>query len=82
MTDKSVAGSSNEVVITRKPVETWLPVWWTSCFSAKGKRIKAIAGNPSKTGKTVRIRAYFKGGVVERSVSPKNLEPRLPGEKP
>lgn len=68
--------TADEIVISRREPEKWVPVWWLSCFSAKGKKIKAIAGNPSRTGKTVRIRAYFKGGMVERNVSPKNLEPR------
>lgn len=68
--------TAEQIVIKRQEPEIWRPVWWLSCFGAKGKKIKAIVGNPSKTGKTVRIRAYFKGGMVERNVKPENLEPR------
>jgi hypothetical protein len=65
----------DEIVIRRREIEKWVPVWYYRAGCAE--RIRAIAGNPSRTGKTVRIR--FKGQYgdqMERSVSPKNLEPR------
>lgn len=66
--------TTNSVMIQRREPEQWVPVWW---HRRKGERIQAIAGNPSLTGKTVRVRASFKfGGQVERYVNPKNLEPR------
>jgi hypothetical protein len=65
-----------EVVIRRREPERWVPVWWLSAFGKKGERVKAIAGNPSRTGKTVRIRTEGIGGMIERHVNPKNLEPR------
>lgn len=52
----------------------WVPVWWTMW---DGKRVKAIAGPLSKTGKRVKVRYYVPGqGQIERSVSPKSVEPR------
>lgn len=54
--------------------DEWKPVWWRD---PHGMHVKAVVGPPSKTGKTVRIRAWFKyGGMVERCVNPKNLFPR------
>jgi hypothetical protein len=39
--------------------------------------VKAIAGNPSQTGKTVKVRFRVpKQGQIERDVNPKNLRPR------
>lgn len=67
----------DEVIIRRREPEKWVPVWWNRVTYGVHQRIRAIAGNPSKTGKTVRIRARFSSGdMVERSISPKNLEPR------
>jgi hypothetical protein len=65
-----------EITIRRQEPEKWIPVWWLTCYGKKGQRIRAIAGNPSRTGKTIRIRAQGIGGMIERSVKPKNLEPR------
>jgi hypothetical protein len=70
------ARSMDEVTIRRHEPEKWVPVWWLSCIGKKGQRVKAIAGNPSRTGKTVRIRAEGIGGMIERHVKPENLEPR------
>jgi hypothetical protein len=66
-----------DIVIRRREPEQWVPVWWYRLTYGTRERVKAIAGNPSKTGKTVHIRANFKqGGMVDRHVNPKNLEPR------
>lgn len=56
--------------------EVWRPVWWNRCVYGSLERIKAIAGPPSKSGKTVHIRAWYPGGMVERTVKPANIEPR------
>jgi hypothetical protein len=67
----------NEVVIKRREVEKWMPVWYhMKSYGGKTEKVRAIAGNPSRTGKTVRIRFRGIGGECERNVSPKNLEPR------
>lgn len=56
--------------------EAWVPVWWNRCVYGKLERIKAIAGPKSKSGKTVHVRAWYPGGMVERTIKPENLEPR------
>ena len=67
----------DEVVIKRREVEKWVPVWYhMKSYGGQTEKVRAIAGNLSRTGKTVRIRFRGIGGECERSVSPKNLEPR------
>jgi hypothetical protein len=72
----SRASIMDEVTIRRREPEQWVPVWWNRCTYGTLERIKAIAGNPSKSGKTIHIRAHYTGGMVDRHVKPDNLEPR------
>lgn len=65
---------SGKVTSPPLPPGKWLPVWWTQW---DGERVKAVAGSLSKTGKRLKVRYYVPGhGQIERSVSPKSVEPR------